>query len=106
MNWLVDDALHMDVPIPVISQSVMPLLASRDNQNNWARAIAMMRHGFGGHPFGGDDTIARARRKSRIGGFPKKDTNQRLRRQKAPAVPVRNWARPHSPRAYLLRVSA
>jgi 6-phosphogluconate dehydrogenase len=52
VNWLVDDALRMEVSIPVISQSVMQLLASRDNQKNWARAIAMMRHGFGGHPFG------------------------------------------------------
>src|SRR3712207_8325111 len=44
----VDDALHMEVPVPVISQSVMQLFASRDDRKNWARAIAMMRHGFGG----------------------------------------------------------
>ena len=30
VNWLVDDALHMEVPIPVITQSVMQLFASRD----------------------------------------------------------------------------
>jgi 6-phosphogluconate dehydrogenase len=23
VNWLVDDALHMEVPVPVISQAVM-----------------------------------------------------------------------------------
>ncbi len=51
VNWLVDDALHMEVPIPVISQALMQLLASRDEVKNWARAIVMMRHGFGGHAY-------------------------------------------------------
>jgi 6-phosphogluconate dehydrogenase len=32
VNWLVDDALHMETPIPVISQSVMQLFASRDDR--------------------------------------------------------------------------
>src|SRR4051794_29428012 len=54
VNWLVDDAIHMEVPIPVIAQSVMELIASRDAARNWARAIAIMRHGFGGHPFGAE----------------------------------------------------
>jgi 6-phosphogluconate dehydrogenase len=67
VNWLVQDALEMDVPIPVISQSVMQLLASRDGQRVWARAIAAMRHGFGGHPFGRDDAIRRGRATSRVG---------------------------------------
>jgi 6-phosphogluconate dehydrogenase len=49
VNWLVDDALRMEVPVPVIAQSVMQLFASRDRQKDWARAIVMMRHGFGGH---------------------------------------------------------
>jgi 6-phosphogluconate dehydrogenase len=70
VNWLVNDALHMEVPIPVIAQSVMQLFASRDKQRYWARAIAMMRHGFGGHPYGSDEVIARERRTGRIGGFP------------------------------------
>jgi 6-phosphogluconate dehydrogenase len=69
VNWLVDDALHMEVPIPVIAQSVMELIASRDSGNNWARAIAMMRHGFGGHPFGPDEGIAHERHTGRIGPF-------------------------------------
>ncbi|MGQ0751230.1 MAG: phosphogluconate dehydrogenase (NAD(+)-dependent, decarboxylating) [Betaproteobacteria bacterium] len=73
VNWLVDDALRLEVPIPVISQAVMQLLASRDNEKNWARAIAMMRHGFGGHPFGADESIARERQESRMGGFPRAD---------------------------------
>ncbi len=69
VNWLVDDALHMEVPIPVISQSVMQLFASRDEEKTWARAIAMMRHGFGGHPYGSDEAVVRERREGRIGGF-------------------------------------
>ena len=69
VNWLVADALRMEVPIPVISQSVMQLFASRDSQKNWARAIAMMRHGFGGHPFGPDAAIVHERREGRVGDF-------------------------------------
>ncbi len=69
VNWLVDDALHMEVPVPVIAQSVMQLFASRDDEKNWARAIAMMRHGFGGHPYGPSEAEVRERREGRIGSF-------------------------------------
>jgi 6-phosphogluconate dehydrogenase len=69
VNWLVTDALHMEVPIPVIAASVMQLLASRDRDKYWARAIAMMRHGFGEHPYGPDDAVMRVRRESRVGDF-------------------------------------
>lgn len=70
VNWLVNDALHLEVPVPVIAQSVMQLFASRDGRKNWARAVAMMRHGFGGHPFGADEAIAGERREGRVGAFP------------------------------------
>ena len=74
VNWLVEDALHMEVPIPVITQSVVQLLASRDQRHNWARAIAMMRHGFGGHPYGAAAGTARERQTGRVGGVvPRKD---------------------------------
>ncbi len=69
VNWLVADALKMEVPVPVISQAVMQLFASRDNTKNWARAIAMMRHGFGGHPFGADEGIVHERKFGRVGEF-------------------------------------
>jgi 6-phosphogluconate dehydrogenase len=69
VNWLVDDALHMEVPIPVIAQAVMQLLASRDGQRVWSRAIAMMRHGFGGHPYGPDPAVRREREEGRRGPF-------------------------------------
>jgi len=68
VNWLVADALKMEVPIPVISQSVMQLFASRDGKRNWARAIAMMRHGFGGHPYGPSAPIVDERKHGQVGG--------------------------------------
>jgi 6-phosphogluconate dehydrogenase len=70
VNWLVDDAMHMEVSVPVIAQSVMALIASRDKTENWARAIAMMRHGFGGHPYGADTGIQHERHTGRVGGYP------------------------------------
>ena len=53
--------------LPVISQAVTQLLASRDEQRHWARAIAIMRRGFGGHPLGRDDAVQRERREGRVG---------------------------------------
>ena len=70
VDWLVSDAMHLEVPIPVIAQSVMQLFTSRDDRRLWARAIAMMRHGFGGHPYGADEAIRRERRTGRVGGWP------------------------------------
>jgi len=69
VNWLVDDALHMEVPIPVITQSVIQLVASREGQREASRAVAMMRHGFGGHPYGANAGVARERHTGRVGGF-------------------------------------
>lgn len=69
VNWLVNDALHMEVPIPVISQAVMQLFISRDDKKYWARAIAMMRHGFGGHPYGADPSIVRERSEGQVAEF-------------------------------------
>lgn len=73
VNWLVNDALRMEVPVPAISQAVMQLFASRDGKNYCARAIAMMRHGFGGHPYGADAAIVRERREGRVGDFLRED---------------------------------
>src|SRR5512134_662738 len=67
VNWLVGDAMRMEVPIPVISQAVMQLFSSRDERKNWARAIAAMRHGFGGHAYGADAATRRERREGRVG---------------------------------------
>jgi 6-phosphogluconate dehydrogenase len=76
VNWLVADALRMEAPVPVIAQSVMQLFGSRDQRKNWARAIVMMRHGFGGHPLGPKDSIARERRDSRVGEIFRPDKAQ------------------------------
>ncbi len=67
VNWLVGDAMRMEVPIPIIAGSVMELFASRDERKNWARAIAIMRHGFGGHPFGAKPELQTERQVSRVG---------------------------------------
>lgn len=66
VNWLINDALHLEVPTPIIAQSVIELFRSRDNVKNDYRAVAMMRNGFGGHPFGKDQAIEKERSTSRI----------------------------------------
>jgi 6-phosphogluconate dehydrogenase len=66
VNWLIQDALNKEISIPVISQSVMELFKSRNKDSDIYKAIALMRHGFGGHPFGKDEKIAKERETSRI----------------------------------------
>jgi len=73
VSWLLADALRMEVPVPVIAQSVMQLFGSRDRHRNWARAIVMMRHGFGGHPYGPDQGVARERQEGRVGDIYRPD---------------------------------
>jgi len=68
VNWLVADALRMEAPIPVIAQAVMQLFASRDDRKAWARAIAMMRNGFGGHAYGPSPEVADERKHGQVGG--------------------------------------
>ena len=69
VNWLVQDAINKEVPVPVISQSIMELFKSRMTESDAYKSIALMRHGFGGHPFGEDEKIARERKTSRIKGL-------------------------------------
>lgn len=66
VNWLISDALHLEVPVPVITQSIMELFRSRDKNQIDYKSIAMMRHGFGGHPFGEKDELKIERKNSRI----------------------------------------
>ena len=66
VNWLVEDAINKEIPIPVISQSVMELFRSRSKDTDAYKSIALMRHGFGGHPFGKDENIKKERKTSRI----------------------------------------
>lgn len=69
------DAMRMEVPVPVIAQSVMQLLLARERpaDRDRARAIIAMRHGVGGHPFGPDEAIARERREGRVGPIRRPD---------------------------------
>ena len=69
VNWLVNDALDTEIPIPVISQALIQLFTLRNEKKNWARTIAVTRHGFGGHPYRPDKSIVRERREGRIGEF-------------------------------------
>jgi 6-phosphogluconate dehydrogenase len=73
VNWLVGDAMELEIPIPIIAQSVMQLLHSRDTQCNAARAIALMRHGFGEHPLGHAAAVVEERRTGRVGDIVAED---------------------------------
>jgi 6-phosphogluconate dehydrogenase len=66
VNWLVQYAINREVPIPVTALSVMELFKSRQKESDTYRAIALMRHGFGGHPFGPNDYIRGERGWSRL----------------------------------------
>jgi 6-phosphogluconate dehydrogenase len=66
VNWLVADAMRMEVAIPVIAEAVMQLLVSRDTEKTWAKAIAMMRHGFGEHAYGPSEAARAERFRGRI----------------------------------------
>jgi 6-phosphogluconate dehydrogenase len=83
VSWLVADAMQMECPVPVIAASIMQLFASRDDSRRWARAIAMMRHSFGEHPFGKDPRIREERTHGRVGD---------IWRPSTPA-PARPWRR-------------
>jgi kynurenine formamidase len=60
---------HMDGPIHFVREGKgldeLPFTATIGG----ARAIAMMRHGFGGHPYGPSEAEVRERREGRIGSF-------------------------------------
>ena len=73
VNWLVQEAFKGETPIPVIAQSVMELFKSRGNQRNAYRAVAAMRKGFGGHPYGEDEDIRHQRITGRVGNEARQD---------------------------------
>jgi 6-phosphogluconate dehydrogenase len=82
VNWLVSDAMRMEVAVPVIAEAVMQLIASRDERESAPRAVAAMRHGFGGHPFGPEEHIRHERQVGRIGDTYRPPENRpRMRRR-------------------------
>jgi 6-phosphogluconate dehydrogenase len=50
VKWVLDWALAHDIPSPVISDSQQALMAYRDLDWPAAKAVALLRRGFGGHP--------------------------------------------------------
>lgn len=76
VNWLVQEAIKGETPVPVITQSVIELFKSRGNQRHAYRAIALMRHGFGGHPFGEDSDVLKERIISRMDNETRSTLNQ------------------------------
>ncbi len=69
VSWLVGDAMRMEVPIPVIAQSVMQYMNTRDTRQNWARAIALLRNAFGQHAMGPDPAVKAERQTGRVGDW-------------------------------------
>ena len=66
VDWLLEDAINKEIPIPMIAQSIMELFKSKNRDSDAYKSIALMRHGFGGHPFGRDESIAKERKTDRI----------------------------------------
>jgi 6-phosphogluconate dehydrogenase len=50
VKWVLEWALDQDIPSPVISQSQQALMDYRDLDTSAAKAVALLRHGYGGHP--------------------------------------------------------
>lgn len=49
-RWTVDEAMELNVPAPVITQSLIERLRSRDEDSFADKLLAAMRSEFGGHP--------------------------------------------------------
>jgi 6-phosphogluconate dehydrogenase len=50
VKWVLEWALQRDIPSPVITDSQQALMTYRDLEWPAAKAVALLRHGFGGHP--------------------------------------------------------
>ena len=50
VKWVLDWALRHDIPSPVVSESQQALMSYRDLRWPAAKAVALLRHAFGGHP--------------------------------------------------------
>jgi 6-phosphogluconate dehydrogenase len=48
-RWTVEEAMHLDVPAPVITLSLLARFRSRQEESFGARVIAALRNEFGGH---------------------------------------------------------
>jgi 6-phosphogluconate dehydrogenase len=50
VKWVLEWAMRRDIPSPVISDSQQALMAYRDLDWPASKAVALLRHGYGGHP--------------------------------------------------------
>ena len=50
VKWAVEYALEKEAWIPVIAQSELALYRYRDPESVAGKGVALLRHGFGGHP--------------------------------------------------------
>jgi 6-phosphogluconate dehydrogenase len=50
VKWVLSWALERDIPSLVISDSQQALMSYRDLDSPSAKAVALLRHGYGGHP--------------------------------------------------------
>ncbi len=66
VNWLLQAAIDKEIAMPITAMSVMSLFQSRGSGLDSNRAVALLRHGYGGHPFGKDPAIAKERKTSRL----------------------------------------
>jgi 6-phosphogluconate dehydrogenase len=66
VNWLMQVAVDKEISIPFIALAVMELFESRGAGKDSARAVALLRHEYGGHPLGKDEHIAEERKTSRL----------------------------------------
>ncbi len=59
-RWTVAEALALDVPAPIITQSLIARLRSRDEEGYTERLLSAMRNQFGGHAMKTEDAAASA----------------------------------------------
>ena len=69
VNWLIDDALHMEVAVPSISAAVFQCIASRDSKNTAFKTVAMLRNIYGGHAYGHSKVSSAERYQGRESGY-------------------------------------
>lgn len=65
VNWIVEEAVRQEIRIPAIAASVFELFSSRDMDETAIKSVSLLRHAFGGHPFGENAEVAEARRNGR-----------------------------------------
>ncbi len=66
VNWLVQAAIDKEIAVPTISLAIQMLFQSRGSGEDCSRAVALLRHEYGGHPFGKDEHVREERKTSRI----------------------------------------